>query len=502
MDKMSEDGNLVHEFPRSLYSKGTSLLEFNLAAAMQNLYAQTDFLMRHQDKRDGDIEESLAAIRAQLDSVGKGLDSSNSSSEAKSESQASQATPVVVKPAVIPSAITDMMRQSELKIMKLESIVYSLQDKIVKQEGELESTTRELQRSLDQCRKDRSADLTIIAELRTKLQQCENFTATHIDIRSDVKREVVEMGTAMRAEIAEVSRDMSGFSALNKRLSERIHLMEGRLVVTESQIQNTFETTEYVSLQTASNQTSISELSSHLEKIAAEKASRRELSYKADLSLIMTKVDISEVSKFEDALHELQRRQTTMRVESQDAVNALEKTFLKKQESIAMWCVRKVRKELAQEGGESDIGRVKCLVCDQVVKQAKEQEMVGSGPVYSNTMRPKRQQSAGRKRRGDSPVGVGALASSVPEELRQGGKKTHDIKLTPVKQQARVLSMQAGDWSAQLEEREFVPISAEAQFSRVAMSTKQTHSQDYFKELEMKFARGDYVRSSRPLSAV
>ena len=504
--KMSGDGEEDLKFPASLYTKGTSLVEFNLAAALQNLYAQTDYLRRHQDWRGNNTDECLVDIRAQLESLSKSF-SSSSSSSGSSQAEKIPQQPVVKQ--VIPSAVTDMMKQSEMKITKLESVVYSLQDKLVKHESEAESRTRDLLRSLEQCRHDRSSDLETITDLSSRLQQCEEFIAAHVNIRSEAKMAVAEMGSRTGLEIAEVSREMSGFSALNKRLSESLHLLENRLTLTESQIRSTFETTEHIALKTGSHDTTLTSLSTLLEKMGSEKASRKELSYKADLSLIMTKVDISEVSKFEDALHDLQRHLTSVRAESQDALNALEKTFLKKQESIAMWCVRKVRKELAQaEGGEADIGRVKCLVCDQVVKQMKEQDIVGSGPVYSNTIRPKRQQSAGHsRRRGDSPVGGYPSPATEADAPAARDNKKYDIKLTPIqregggKQQAKALSQQAGEWSAQPEEREYVPISADAQ-GRAAMSSKQTQSQGYFRDLEMKFARGDYVRAVRPMSAV
>lgn len=123
-------------------------------------------------------------------------------------------------------------------------------------------------------------------------------------------------------------------------------------------------------------------------RLDAVKVNREELDKKTDVQLTMTKADSSEIERLEDVILELGRRTTQHARESAEAMGNMGRNYDQKLEAIGAWCLQLMNREKkAQADGENaNIGKIKCLVCDQVVKQNPDQDVVFSGPGMINTL--------------------------------------------------------------------------------------------------------------------
>ena len=96
---------------------------------------------------------------------------------------------------------------------------------------------------------------------------------------------------------------------------------------------------------------------------------------KVDISLLAAKSDYSEISRIDDIIQELNRRIMAQRKEMVENMSSLQKDFTNRSENIATWCLKQLRKEFKKDKNEgADIGKVRCLVCDQVVYQNRGNE--------------------------------------------------------------------------------------------------------------------------------
>lgn len=101
-----------------------------------------------------------------------------------------------------------------------------------------------------------------------------------------------------------------------------------------------------------------------------DKSDRTEIMMKADVSLLAAKSDYSEITRIDEIIQELNRRAIAQRKEMLENMTSLQKDFTNRSENVASWCLKQLRKEFKKDKKEgADIGKVKCLVCDQVVDQ-------------------------------------------------------------------------------------------------------------------------------------
>lgn len=138
------------------------------------------------------------------------------------------------------------------------------------------------------------------------------------------------------------------------------------------------------------------------------KVHRQDLESKADLIMALGKADMSEVERLDEVIEQLGRRVGIHSREAAENLAQVQRNAEKKMDAIMNWCTAHIRKEPAapRPGENADIGKIKCLVCDQVVKQHVEQDVVFGGPGLRSTMKmfrggPKRQNGA--ESRGSSP---------------------------------------------------------------------------------------------------
>lgn len=125
------------------------------------------------------------------------------------------------------------------------------------------------------------------------------------------------------------------------------------------------------------------------------KAGKDELANKADEALTQSKADQTEVVRLEQHAIDLTRRMDLHSKEMHDGFAQVDTKLDKRIDKVAQWVLKHLRREMkAQNFGQdeprdgTDIGRVKCLVCDQVVNQQRETEIVHSGPGLKNVIKP------------------------------------------------------------------------------------------------------------------
>jgi hypothetical protein len=172
-------------------------------------------------------------------------------------------------------------------------------------------------------------------------------------------------------------------ASLNQ-LRDVVQINEHRLKNCESDIYKTRET--LVSLAEAVDVFPVK----HLDNIKNDiidlymsKASREDLYIKADAAVFGTKADIGEISRLEQLAYTLDRKIDLFGTEMNTGFGTLDARLEKRVDKIAQWCLKSLRREMkagnwgAEEPREgTDIGKVRCLVCDQVVPQLREAEIV------------------------------------------------------------------------------------------------------------------------------
>ena len=123
-----------------------------------------------------------------------------------------------------------------------------------------------------------------------------------------------------------------------------------------------------------------------------KKADRLELSKKADIVQLHLKADLSDVSVMNDLSNQLGRKIEANLSDVNDSLQSLRSNYDKRLESLLQWTLKQLRRlaangNMSQEMGVTDIGKVKCLVCDQVVNQLVETDIVFGGPPLPVTLK-------------------------------------------------------------------------------------------------------------------
>lgn len=125
-----------------------------------------------------------------------------------------------------------------------------------------------------------------------------------------------------------------------------------------------------------------------INELYADKASKSDLAIKADLTLALSKADQTDLDKLQGIADELQRRLIALLAETTDKVNAMDAKLDRRSDRIVTYCLKELKKEfkhLKNAGGDGDdgadgtnIGKVRCLVCDHVSTQHRDQDVVNT----------------------------------------------------------------------------------------------------------------------------
>lgn len=115
-----------------------------------------------------------------------------------------------------------------------------------------------------------------------------------------------------------------------------------------------------------------------------KKADKSELSKKADVVHLHLKADLNEVSVLNDLSNQLDRKIEANKLEVNDSLNTLRSNYDKRLESLLQWILKQLKRlagNMNNDMGMTDIGKVKCLVCDHVVNQLVATDIVFGGPA-------------------------------------------------------------------------------------------------------------------------
>eukprot|EP01031_Cornospumella_fuschlensis_P035676 gene35676-43270_t len=182
-----------------------------------------------------------------------------------------------------------------------------------------------------------------------------------------------------------------------------------------------------------------------LTELNQDKANRSELDTKADLSILFNKADQSSVSALETLAEELDRRLVNLKFEMHEKTTNLDSKMDRRVDRIVAYCLRELKKELknyATHGEEvdetgTDIGKVRCLVCNQITPQQRTQEVVFGGPPLKNHLRPQQRSNSPPARHTSTlppaePAGTSAPSQRpLPSEAAANPRsKSRMVKLT------------------------------------------------------------------------
>ena len=135
----------------------------------------------------------------------------------------------------------------------------------------------------------------------------------------------------------------------------------------------------------------VSKVKIEMEVLDEIKANKTDMNRKIDLSQLTLKADLVEVSLLNDLSNQLDRRIDVNKAEANEAMKILRNNYDKRLEALLQWILKQLRRISGngKRGSESgtDIGKVKCLVCDQTVTQLVETDIVFGGPALPSSLK-------------------------------------------------------------------------------------------------------------------
>ena len=186
--------------------------------------------------------------------------------------------------------------------------------------------------------------------------------------------------------------DEKSFDVLQEakaKISDTFHSCDGRIRTLEENLNlEMTRTTEGFDKFT----NHLVDADSQIKKLFDECATKEDVMQKADAAELQRKADYVDLSTTNDSLSDLSRRMDFFSSNVSDQLKNLERESDAKLESKARYIIEMVRKE--REVGGTDIGKIKCLVCDQPIRQ-KEEANEFQMSAMANTV--------GTKRRSASP---------------------------------------------------------------------------------------------------
>lgn len=119
-------------------------------------------------------------------------------------------------------------------------------------------------------------------------------------------------------------------------------------------------------------------LDKKIHDVATQKADLVEVRGKADLSLVLKKADEIQVRRLNDLVKDLDRKVLLLTRDFEEGIETVQKKGDKKLEFMSQWIMKQtkknqVSKETPTLGETADIGKTKCLVCDQPVRNMEKE---------------------------------------------------------------------------------------------------------------------------------
>jgi hypothetical protein len=351
--------------------------------AHQNLYQQDhDNVMSTINNTNDKLADMEHKIWQKLSTVGSTINNNDLSS---------------TQPIKIDTATE---KKKEARISKMEDLLNSLQNKQLKQNEHIQ----EMQREINTLRSKEESMNNIINELNDTITKQNNFIHNELyenmekqinlnndEILQKCKNLVHENEVSLRGRIDVLFAQTSKLDTSLKKCADSNYLHETLINSIETRSKSNTEIIEHIKhLQDEQMRKIYRELQEKFDKLSNEKASKHEIANKVDYNLLMTKVDFSEISRIDEYTNDLQRKLVVTKKEMTEGFANIEKNYSKRAENIALWCLKQIRKEMASDGGDGDIGKIRCLVCDQTIKQQPDQEIVGVQDNFTTKLKSKK----------------------------------------------------------------------------------------------------------------
>lgn len=304
---------------------------------------------------------------------------------------------IITQPIKIDSAIE---KKKEARITKIEDLLNSLQSKQLKQNEQM----LEMQREIITLRSNEELMNIKIKEMNEQIIKQNNFIQK--DIYENMEKQIKlanegilqkctdlvrENETSLRGRIDVLFAQTNKLDSSLRKCADSNYLLESLINSIETRGKSNSEVIEHLKhVQEDQIRKIYRDLQEKFEKLSNEKASKHEIANKADYNLLMTKVDFSEISRIDEYTNDLQRKLLVTKKEMSEGFANIEKNYSKRAENIALWCLKQIRKEMASEGGDGDIGKIRCLVCDQTIKQQPDQEIIGVQDNFTTKLKSKK----------------------------------------------------------------------------------------------------------------
>ena len=183
---------------------------------------------------------------------------------------------------------------------------------------------------------------------------------------------------------------------LNKTydMEERIIHLEGgviavdsRLNVVESESKKTIQAMNNINQEVVNTQRTITDVvEPNITRLFTEKANSSDLRNKADVAVVLKKADMAQITRLDEITNDTERRVLVLSRDLEEGLETIQKKNDKKLEFMTQWIVKHVRKGIVPKEGEfADLGKTRCLVCDQPVKNI-EKDTPFSVPGFRNTL--------------------------------------------------------------------------------------------------------------------
>jgi len=176
----------------------------------------------------------------------------------------------------------------------------------------------------------------------------------------------------------------------------------------------------------------IDPLTKTVTEVVLTKADRTELLTKADASLAFMKADAEEINRLDNILTELERRVTGHRREVGEELVSFDNKIERKGDRITQNCLKEMRRLLGKivlpKESSTDIGKVKCLVCDQATMQSTEaQGTIFGGPPLKGVIKELRHDSPGNNNQLEDDKGGRSKSPITPSNKAQINDFTDEV---------------------------------------------------------------------------
>eukprot|EP01041_Mallomonas_annulata_P000426 gene426-764_t len=183
--------------------------------------------------------------------------------------------------------------------------------------------------------------------------------------------------------IEDLEKKMDGMIESSYSLNERLMQLEGGVIAVDTRLNTiTKDTTkndntiDFLEQEIYSMKNTLTErIEPRIDRLFSEKANAEDVRLKADNNIVSKKADESHVRRINDLVDELDKKILVLSRDFEEGIEGVQKRHDKKLEFMTQWIVKHVRKGQSMKEAHAetaDIGKTRCLVCDQPVREMEK----------------------------------------------------------------------------------------------------------------------------------